>query len=267
MIVEIDDFVLLGRACPEPLKDGRVTVCAAGWSAKLGFVRLYPTRPDSGWKKWDILQLPVERNPRDTRRESWKIAGSASEWENLNEKVQVVGHWDTKRRLDLIANLTDPCIQFLNARRYSLGIIRPLQIHKAYFANNPLHGQTHQLALPTLTDLDKWDVKRDFPEEPRLTYTCEDCQAKGGQHDQQLLEWGVYEWCRKNPQNIEQVWDNLGLRDSKSQHYFLVGNQSSHRSSFMVIDVLRLPLGEPTLPLFPNMYVKRAPDALVPDAD
>ena len=74
----IDDLIILGRACPEPLKNGRVTVCLGGWSDKFGFVRLYPTRSDIRWKRWDIVRVDVERNPSDTRVESWKIAGSIS---------------------------------------------------------------------------------------------------------------------------------------------------------------------------------------------
>jgi hypothetical protein len=47
----INDLIILGRACPEPLKDGRVTVCLAGWSEEYGFIRLYPTRPNFQCKR------------------------------------------------------------------------------------------------------------------------------------------------------------------------------------------------------------------------
>jgi len=39
----IDDLIMLGRGAPDTMRDGRVTICAAGWSPTLGFVRIYPT--------------------------------------------------------------------------------------------------------------------------------------------------------------------------------------------------------------------------------
>ena len=88
----IDDLVVLGRACPEPLKDGRVTVCMAGWSYRMNdFVRIYPTRPDTSCSQWDVIKVDVERNENDTRDESWKIVGSKEEWESLGSKIEVVG--------------------------------------------------------------------------------------------------------------------------------------------------------------------------------
>lgn len=58
MTQSIDDVVILGRGVPELISDGRVTVCVAGYSDKLGFVRLYPTRIDSPLKALQRLPDP-----------------------------------------------------------------------------------------------------------------------------------------------------------------------------------------------------------------
>ena len=69
--------------------------------------------------------------------------------------------------------------------------------------------------------------------------------------DQQVLEWGVYEWLRKNPDKKDQVWENLRLNSDKHVIYLLVGNQFLHRNSFMIISVLRMLKGEISIPLVP----------------
>jgi len=243
----INDLIVLGRACPEPIKDGRITVCLGGYSPRLGFVRIYPTRTDMPWHRWDIVKVEVEKDDRDTRNESWKIAGSRTQWDTLCERVEVVGHWSRSRWRNLAGNLVDGCVQDINEARRSLGIVKPY-IHKRYFARNPLYGRMFQQVLPGFGESTK--VKRDFPFEPRVTYRCSNCRSKNP-HDQQVLEWGFFEWIRKNPDNIEQVWENALLDSPDHEISFFVGNQSRHRTSFMVISILRVPKGPVQSPLLP----------------
>jgi hypothetical protein len=248
----LTDLVILGRACPEPLKDGRVTVCLGGWSETWGFVRVYPTRPKTDWKRWDVVEIEVEENERDSRDESWKIVGSKDEWDTLHEKIKVVGRVDSGvERRNIIGNLTDPCVNSINEQKRSLGIIDPAEILRLYFAENPNYGEMFQMGLPGLTELDDVKVKRDFPNEPRIRYQCPDCQTQQGYHDQQILEWGFYEWLRKNPDNKEQVWENARFNRDDTDIYLFVGNQAAHRTSFMVISVLRVPSGPVAKAMFP----------------
>ena len=74
--VDINDLVVLGNAVPYEMEDGRKTVCVAGYSDRLGLIRVYPARPDSPVKWRNRLAIPLARNPTDTRKESWKIRGS-----------------------------------------------------------------------------------------------------------------------------------------------------------------------------------------------
>ncbi len=122
---------------------------------------------------------------------------------------------------------------------------------KTHFKDNEDYDKLWQLGLPGMTELEAVKVKRDFPYAPYITYRCPDCQTEGQQHDQQVLEWGFYEWFRKNPDNKEQVWENAGFNRGDSDIYLLVGNQMAHRTSFMVISVLRVPAGDVMLPMFP----------------
>jgi hypothetical protein len=208
--------------------------------------------------QWDIIQVELEKNSQDTRIESWKIAGSRSDWENLASAVTVVGHIKASAdRRNLIGNLTDECVNVINEAKRSLGIIKPT-ILKAYFQHNRSYGQLFQQAMPGFTELDDTMVKRDFSQEPRMTYQCPNCQTSSLRHDQVILEWGFYEWMRKNPEKIDQVWQNADIDDESKDKYLFVGNQAAHRNSFMIISVLRFPAGDVVRPMFPY---RKLPDA------
>ena len=87
----IDDLLVLGNAVPDIISDSRVTVCTAGWSPTRGLVRVYPVPPASNMRRWNVVKVPLERNPRDSRAESWKIQGSKSEWDRIAEKIELRG--------------------------------------------------------------------------------------------------------------------------------------------------------------------------------
>jgi hypothetical protein len=111
------------------------------------------------WKRWDVVRVPVERNERDTREESWKIQGSRTEWDSLASKIEVVGQVSSgDERLNIAGNLTDNCVSVINGQLRSLGIVRP-QVIKTYFRDNPKYGEIWQQGLPGLTDIGTIKVK------------------------------------------------------------------------------------------------------------
>ncbi|NVM29063.1 MAG: hypothetical protein HWN65_09475 [Candidatus Helarchaeota archaeon] len=88
--MDIDDFILLGRAIPVLLKDRRITICAAGFSEKLGLIRIYPTSWKDPIHRWDILSVKVISDRKDSREESWKREKSS--------KLEVIGSLSNKKR-------------------------------------------------------------------------------------------------------------------------------------------------------------------------
>ena len=221
---------------PDKTSDGRITICCAGFSPTKGFIRIYPTTLKSPLKNWNIVRVPVEKDNRDTRCESWKIQGSKKDYLKLHEKIEVIGCIkDKSEKIKLLENNLSPCIDDLNDLKKSLGVIKPLEIIEAYFTEREDFEPFSQLSLegrPEFITIKKYKLN------PRLKYRCSGCKKKI--HDQQLLEWGAYEWLRKNPGNEKKLWENLHLFDDEYVKYFLVGNISWRRSSFMVISVLRL---------------------------
>jgi hypothetical protein len=233
----INDLVVLGRSSPDTMKDGRASVCAAGYSWKHGFIRLYPTRLDSPLKMWSIIQVPVERNEQDSRAESWKIKGSKSEWPRLSEKIKVVGQLKREDRLSFLRPLISGCVLDLNSQKKSLGIVKPVS-KRCYLADRQDYDQSLQMTLfgkVMISDKHKYGLQ------PRVEYRCSECNTAQA-HDQQILEWGVYEWFRKYPGEEDKVWENLFSSEAQQEILFLVGNLARHHSSFMVVSILRVPI-------------------------
>jgi hypothetical protein len=75
---------------------------------------------------------------------------------------------------------------------------------------------------------------------PRVEYACSRCRSAKG-HDQQILEWGIYEWFRKHPGKEDKVWENLFSKEAKQDVLFVVGNLARHPNSFVVVSILRIP--------------------------
>ena len=234
----IDDLIVLGRAVPSELRDRRRTICTAGFSPTLGFIRIYPTSYDSPLKRWNIVRVEVERaiSPRfNGRSESWKIVGARDEWRYIRDKIEVIDELPRERWPELLSSLVDDCVCDIEDADRSLGIIKPRVILDTYFEDNKDYVGRQMM----LDGRFRIMTKKEFKYEPRIRYECTNCRIGRGYHDQQLLEWGVYEWVRKYPDNMNQVWDNLGLTNPDYEKYFFVGNQLQYQNSFMVISVLR----------------------------
>lgn len=123
--ITIDDCIILGNAEPSIVKDGRVTVCTAGYSEKLGLIRIYPIPPQAPAKRGNILKISLEKDSRDTRNESWKVQGSKDDWSQLANKIESVGSVKDKDRKNLLKSLYSAygvnCINDLNQQKKSLG--------------------------------------------------------------------------------------------------------------------------------------------------
>ena len=237
-VVDIDDLVVLGNAVPDEVRGGRKTVCVAGYSDRLGMVRVYPARPDSPVKRWNRLAIPLVRNPMDTRKESWKIQGSRGEWDRLTDKIAVHERLEGNRQRELWSKACKKhlvgCVMDLNDDKLSLGIVKPTDISYLMVTRDS-YDATVQATLTTET---VYKTIHNYRLKPVIRYRCSECRAKG-HHEQQILEWGVYEWFRRNPGQEEKVWDNMHLDDPDWDKWFLVGNQARRRNSFMIISAIR----------------------------
>jgi len=228
----VDDLVILGRAAPEPIRDGRHTVCLGGYSESRGYVRLYPTQM---WmedcKRWNVISVPVEEPERDTRNESYKIAGSREDWGALHQKIRKVGELSKSEQIRLVEELSGDCTIQLNDERISLGMVKPAEILDVYL--EPSDDTTVQMDL----EMNQRKGKTDYEHTLYVKYRCEGCKAKT-HHDQHTIEWGVYRYWDKHD-DPEGVIDALGFNDESMNHYFFVGNLNHRREAYIIISVIR----------------------------
>jgi hypothetical protein len=123
------DFIVLGNAAPDELRDLRKSVCYAGYSEEKGLIRVYPVPPTIQMGRWHRVELPLVRNPQDVRKESWKIEGSKYEYDKTDKKIKICEKINRKSQRRLLDRLQEQygvdCVETLNERKLSLGFIKP----------------------------------------------------------------------------------------------------------------------------------------------
>lgn len=239
----LDDFVMLGTTVPEPNSDGRVFVCSAGISPELGrLVRIYPLARRSVPHRWNIYRVPVERNPQDSRHESFKVRGDRSlgAHEHINAAFEQVGTVPDTDRARLLERHTVGSIREANGKRLSLAVIHPETIN-LHFEHNPDSPESPELRLFDVEPAKPQAGARRFPFIPRLRFTDE-----LGANNLMLRDWGAFELQRKQGETYfrANLKGALHLRESSS---LLVGNLNNHRNSWLIISVLNGIRSNPTL--------------------
>lgn len=234
-----ENLIVLGNAVPDEISDNRKTVCTVVFSKEHGLMRIYPVPPEAKMDRWNIVSIPLEKNPNDTRVESWKIQGSKSDWGKVSEKIKITGKLSRHEWIDLITYLKDNhsygCIEDINDKKLSLGIIVPRILDKKLESKKVIDPTIQA----TLINEELFMTIKNYAKRPVITYRCPTCRIQKRHHRQGVLEWGVYEWLRNNPDNTQKVWDNLRIDDSRYDKTFLVGNMNRYRSSFMIISIFR----------------------------
>ncbi len=226
---------MLGTTVPEPSSDGRVFVCSAGVSDECRrLIRIYPLARRNAPRRWGVHSVKLERNPRDSREESFQIAGNRSpgahQW--INYKFEITkGAFPESRRADLLSRYVIGSLQEANAKRLSLAVVQPDDLDLT-FELNPPPEDAPQLSLFEGKDGDRVSGARRFRWMPRLRFRDE-C----GKHNLMLRDWGTFELQRKQDEtyflgNLESA---LHLNGSSS---LLVGNMNNKRTTWLVISVL-----------------------------
>lgn len=237
----LEDFTMLGTTVPEPTKsDGRVFVCSAGVSDELGLIRIYPLARRNIPRRWNTYRVPLERNAKDSRKESWKVRGDRSEGahERINMAFEEVGHLKPTQRRPALSKYVVESIKEANDRRLSLAILQP-KIGDLEFKFNPESPDSPMLKLFDVGDRPVQGAKR-FPYIPRLHFRDE-----AGPHTLMIRDWGCFEWMRKNPDRYKELPHCLNLSEDSS---LLIGNFNQHRTSWLIISVLSgIRDSEPTL--------------------
>jgi hypothetical protein len=232
--VIVEDFVMLGTTVPEPMSDGRVSVCSAGWSPELGqLMRIYPLARRQVPSRWSSYRVRLERNPSDNRRESWAIAAdrSVGAHPDINLAFESVRQVPVSERFGMLDSVTVGSIAEANERRLSLCVVHPSEMPHLTFDHNPDSPDAPQLRLFDVPGQPPSGSKR-FPFTPRLEFADAE-----GFHRLQLRDWGSFEFLRKlgDYERRDELWGALHVKPNSS---LLVGNMSHRRNNWLVISVL-----------------------------
>jgi hypothetical protein len=231
----LEDFIMLGTTIPEPNSDGRIFVCCAGLSTEYdSLIRIYPLARHQCPHRWSVSYVPVQRNNRDNRKESFCLKGNRdpSEHHKINNLFTIVSEKIPRsERNALIERFIVPSIKVANEKRLSLAIIQPKGASRLHFTESKNSPDSPQLAL--FDDLyDRATVgSARFAYQPRLEF----CDGDGW-HNLQLRDWGAYEYMRK--QGDEHRHELAAAHHLSSNPLLLVGNMNNQRTSWLVISVL-----------------------------
>ena len=230
----IEDFVMLGKTVPEPYVDGRIFVCSAGVSPEMNtLMRIYPLARRYAPERWTVNRVQLERNPKDSRRESWKLAGDrrVGEHEYINMTFHRLGKVKERERARLLSKYVVPSIAVANERRMSLAVVHPLAMPRLLFEFNPSSPAAPRLALFEDEVIRPQRAER-FAFIPRLQFSDDE-----GFHDLMLRDWGCFEFLRKyGDDRRHELFDALHLTPQSS---LLVGNMNHHRNAWLVISVVQ----------------------------
>lgn len=228
----LDDFVMLGKTVPEANGDGRQFVCTAGYSLELRQpIRIYPMARIDCPPRWSVSRIPLERNNRDSRRESWKIRGDRSlgAHERINSVIEPVQKKiSSAAQREIVEKLTVSSLSEANEKRLSLCIITPIDIPRIKLE----YSDTAKMApTPDMFGFfSDQKVAVRFRVHPRLLFV-----DSKGKHDLMLRDWGCYELMRKHGEQSAFSFDEaLNLATAPP---LFCGNFNSHRNSWLVISV------------------------------
>lgn len=246
--------LIWGKTYPELSAAHTETVCTAGCRENGDPIRLYPVplRYLNGaqqYRLYDIVEVDVQRNLKDPRPESHRIAP---------DTIQVVSHLDSDRfewgerrawtarsiawHFDSVADLRAA----QETRGLSLGLVRPGTIigarlvQKSPSARNEYFAKWDELTAGEQGDLFPREYKSlDFiPVEIRLQWRCAGaCTCHdGAPHDMQVLDWGLVELGRKTGK-WELARDRLAEISDLSRYDFrlFMGTFRLHMTTFGVI--------------------------------
>lgn len=251
-MVLLKNLVVLGQGAPNQLKDGRQSTCICSWSLDdKCFIRIYPV--PLGWlRKWDIFDVEVEKSSTDHRENTWKIKNSKTDWKKLDKWIKKhEKKYAEIERKSLIENIPKTTIDELRKNGKSFGLIKPIIVN--FELEQRRDSTNEQMTLQKFYNsednqtLDEGYVivnQDDYKYKPYLIYYCEKDGEKESKKNkqpyrQQIVEWGCYEFMRKNPKKEENLKDNLRLFDEEWDKYILVGNIHKSIKTYIIIDIIR----------------------------
>jgi hypothetical protein len=250
------DVVITVKAYPTASTRYRETVCVAGirpgilGSAEL--IRLYPVpfrsmEYSDQFKKWEIVNLPVQRHPSDLRPESFRPnvdAITRIAWLSSDNR------WAQRRPYMEQVPVLSMCE--LRARQrengQSLGVVDPGEVQDMVISpRDPaeIESSKSSLAIDTRSLFDDGDDFEGAEVPPfhfRYHFRCADC-APSRQHQMSNIDWEIMQAFRswraqygeeRALEHVRSKWVDE-ICSPKKDTLFFSGNMHQHPGSFLVL--------------------------------
>lgn len=228
-------YTLLCKSVPEfDKRDGKLYTCSLGYCPQFGLIRVYPL-PITGMKKWHTYEIEVEKNKRDSRRESWKLSSYSKNenWIGFSDDCKFIGIANKSKVVEYLSSCVTPSISRLNEQRKSIGVILAQTVNP-FWDSNDRFINTSQIGMfndVELADFTKF-TKETRQKEARMIFKDED-----GTHNLQLNEWQFFEFQRKYGATKEAF---RHISTNKPQ-LLLIGNMLQYQRNWMVLSAFAGP--------------------------
>lgn len=235
------------------------TVCTAGLllndqEKPEEWIRIYPIRyryldMDKRYPRWGIISAKIEKNLKDSRKESYRIQ------EDSIEQIRKIGTQENwKERKDFVLPFQFNSIEEIKQQEKSLGLIKPQKIEKYFHRKTERNWTPRQQAILGQQDLFK--SKIDLEKIPyKFFYRF---IAQGNEkHEYSIIDWEImqlYRNCRDHSkltgieaekEALEKVRQKLEDNFMKNKDlYFIVGNSKKYPQNFMIIGLFYPPMVE-----------------------
>lgn len=225
-------YIPIAKSIPEFSKrDGTPYTCTLGYSPQKGLIRVYPA-PLKGMDKWHIYNIPLEKNKRDSRRESYKLSTNSryEDFISISKDVQLIDVVKDKTIIinELMKNIY-PSISKMNEARVSIGVIRTSE-YKAFWEANDKFIDNNQVGLFEEVEIASWTV---YTKDSKTAIAKCIFRDGDGIHTLQLNEWQFYEYQRKFGVNNDAFRHIKG----SNEKLLLLGNMNAYRNNWIVLGV------------------------------
>lgn len=244
---------IVGQTAPERQANGTLSVCTAVYTYAHGLVRVYPVPWQLRAPLWSRIECEVERNPKDSRRESWKVLGDrmldggmfAYEHFRVGQKVEL----SAGEKQAILDEIKVGCIHNLNDKYVSIGVVEPrmdtLEVLWKTRANN---RDADAFDLARVISNPRFTSKTDLPLMPYVRFRCSVCRNKAP-HELSVLSAEVLAYMVKLHSEAPRDFKATFLQHLYSSYlyadkpgfktYLVLGNGVAYRNSFMIGNTLR----------------------------
>lgn len=226
MSVTLNRLVVVGQAVPESREgSGTLDLCNIGYDRDLRtWVRIWPVPAtgDRQWRRWATYSVDLERDPTDTREESWRPVEIRPMVTDEPGKKQAKSAIITEATQSSALS-----VEWLNDERKSVGLCRSITVPSVEVVVNDAPVGEHGVRARELRPYLNWK------------------DESGDEHRQTLLDWGSWRLVDSlladgitDPRRVaSELQRALYLHLTDREFYVLTGNQASHRTSYLAISV------------------------------